>query len=148
MIENKNSDLSETKIHKLRIPPKDPMTKVAADLLTPDEITAMMKACTHPVERALIMTLYEEGFRIGEIGTMIWGDLTFDKYGVIANVNFKTNLPRYVRPVMAHEYLAQWRACYKPDPSGNALVFKCARKAPHPYDHQQASQGYRQACGY
>lgn len=34
------------------------MTKVAADLLTPDEITAMMKVCTSPVERAFIMTLY------------------------------------------------------------------------------------------
>jgi len=123
MIENKYSDLSETKLRKLRIPAKDPMTKVAADLLTPDEITALMKACTRPVERALIMTLYEGGFRIGEIGTMTWGDLTFDKYGVIANVNFKTNMPRYVRLIMANEYLAQWRACYKPDPSGNALVF-------------------------
>jgi len=123
MIENKYSDLSESKLRKLRVPPKDPMTKVAADLLTPDEINAMMKACTRPVERALIMTLYEGGFRIGEIGTMTWGDLTFDKYGVIANVNFKTNMPRYVRLIMANEYLAQWRACYKPDPSGNALVF-------------------------
>jgi len=55
------------------------MTKVAADLLTPDEITGMVKACTRPMDRALIMMLYEGGFRIGEIGTMTWGDLTFDK---------------------------------------------------------------------
>jgi len=95
MIENKYSDLSETKLRKLRVNSKDPMTKVTADLLTPDEITAMMKACTRPVERALIMTLYEGGFRIGEIGTMTWGILMFDKYGIIANVNFKTNMPRY-----------------------------------------------------
>ena len=42
---------------------KDTMTKVAADLLTPDEITAMVKACTRPMSRALIMMLYEGGFR-------------------------------------------------------------------------------------
>jgi integrase len=53
--------------------------------------------------------LYKCGFRIGEIGTMTWGDLTFDKYGIIANVNFKTNMPRYVRRIIAREYLAQWR---------------------------------------
>ena len=61
---------------------------------------------------------------------MTWGDLTFDKYGVIANVNFKTNMPRYVRLIMSREYLAQWRACYKPDPNGNALVFINERGKP------------------
>ena len=149
MIENKYSALTESKLHKLRIPAKDPMTKVAADLLTPDEITAMMKACTRPVERALIMTLYEGGFRIGEIGTMTWGDLTFDKYGVIANVNFKTNMPRYVRLIMANEYLAQWRACYKPDPSGNALVFVNEHGKPliHATINKQL-KCYRKACGH
>jgi integrase/recombinase XerD len=130
MIENKYSTLTESKIHKLRTPPKDTMTKVAADLLTPDEITAMVKACTRTMDRALIMMLYEGGFRIGEIGTMTWGDLTFDKYGIIANVNFKTNMPRYVRLIMAREYLAQWRACYKPDPSGERLVFVNERSKP------------------
>lgn len=130
MIENKYSPLTESKIHKLRTPPKDTMTKVAADLLTPDEITAMVKACTRTMDRALIMMLYEGGFRIGEIGTMTWGDLTFDKYGIIANVNFKTNMPRYVRLIMAREYLAQWRACYKPDPSGERLVFVNERGKP------------------
>ena len=130
MIDNKYSPLTESKIHKLRTPPKDTMTKVAADLLTPDEITAMMKACTRTIDRAIVMSLYEGGFRIGEIGTMTWGDLTFDKYGVIANVNFKTNMPRYVRLIMSREYLAQWRACYKPDPSGEALVFINERGKP------------------
>lgn len=130
MIENQYSSITENKIHKLRTPQKDTMTKVAADLLTPDEITAMMKACTRPVDRALIMMLYEGGFRIGELGTMTWGDLTFDKYGVIANVNFKTGMPRYVRLIMVREYLAQWRACYMPDPTGAALVFLNGRGEP------------------
>ena len=50
----------------------------------------MVGACTRSSNRAIIMMLYEGGFRIGEIGGMKWGDLTFDKWGVIANVNFKT----------------------------------------------------------
>jgi hypothetical protein len=38
------------------------------------------------------------------------GDLTFAKYGVIANLNFKTNMPRYIRLIMANEWLVQWLA--------------------------------------
>ncbi len=51
--------------------------------------------------------LYEGGFRVGIIGTMRWGDVKFDRYGVIVNVNFKTGIPRYVRIIMGKEYLAQ-----------------------------------------
>ena len=43
---------------------------------------------------------------------MKWGDLTFDSHGVIVNVSFKTDKPRYVRIVMAQEHIARWRASY------------------------------------
>ena len=88
------------------------MTKTASDLLTTDEITQMMNSCIRSIDRAIIMMLYEGGFRIGEIGMMKWGDLTFDKWGVIVNVNFKTNKPRYIRLVMAREYIATWKNDY------------------------------------
>ncbi len=121
--ENGYSKIPESKLAKLRIPPRDTMTKVAANLLTPEEIRAMVQSCRRSVDRAVIMTLYEGGFRIGEIGTMKWGDLAFDKYGVVANVNFKTGKPRYIRLIMAREYLATWRADYIGTPEGDALVF-------------------------
>jgi len=47
----------------------------------------------------------KEVFRIGEIGKMKWGDVNFDKNGVTVNVNFKTGKPRYIRLIMAVEYL-------------------------------------------
>lgn len=59
----------------------------------------MVGACTRNSDRAIIMMLYEGGFRIGEIGGVKWGDLTFDKWGVIASVNFKIGKPRYVHHV-------------------------------------------------
>jgi len=74
MIENKYTTVPEHKLRKMQTPPKDTMTKVASDLLTADEIIAMVKACKQNVDRALIMMLYEGGFRIGEIGMMKWGD--------------------------------------------------------------------------
>ncbi len=97
------------------------MTKVASDLLTTEEITAMVGACTRSSERAIIMMLYEGGFRIGEIGGMKWGDLTFDKWGVIANVNFKTGKPRYVRLIMSREALAKWKNDYPAKPVTNEM---------------------------
>jgi site-specific recombinase XerD len=134
LIENEHSAIPEKKVVRIRPPSKDTMTKVAADLLTPDEITALIKACRRTIDRALVTMLYEGGFRIGEIGTMRWGSLTFDQYGVVVNVNFKTNKPRYIRLIMCREYLAQWRADYRGEPEGEALVFLNAHGRPLQYE--------------
>jgi integrase len=123
LLENGHSTIPEKKLQRLRLPAKDTMTKTAADLLTPDEVTAMIRACRRTVDRAIITMLYEGGFRIGEVGTMRWSNLSFDEYGVVVNINFKTNVPRYVRLIMSREYLAQWRADYHGVPEGDALVF-------------------------
>jgi integrase/recombinase XerD len=80
-----------------------------------------MNSCIRSIDRAIIMMLYEGGFRIGEIGMMKWGDLTFDKWGVIVNVNFKTNKPRYIRLVMAREYIATWKNDYPFRPVTNEM---------------------------
>lgn len=112
LVENGYSPIPEKKIRNLKPPNHEAMTKTASDLLTADEITAMVNACVRSCDRAIIMMLYEGGFRIGEIGMMKWGDLIFDKWGVIVNVNFKTNKPRYIRLVMARGYLASWKNDY------------------------------------
>jgi len=123
LIENEYSFISEKKLRKLQTPRKNPMTKTASSLLTPNEVRAIIKVCHRSVDRALITLLYEGGFRVGEIGTMKWGDLKFDQYGIIVNVNFKTGIPRYVRIIMGKEYLAQWRHDYPGVADGDSLVF-------------------------
>ena len=130
MIENNYSTLPESKIRKLRSPKKDTMTKTAADLLTPQEITTMVEVCSRSIDRAIIMMLYEGGFRIGELGALKWGDLKFDEFGIIVNVRFKTEKPRYLRLVMAREHLAKWRSDYPFKPEGENLVFVTERKTP------------------
>lgn len=130
LIENEYTTISEHKLRKMSTPPKDTMTKVASDLLTPEEIADMIRACKQNVDRALIMMLYEGGFRIGEIGKMKWGDIAFDQYGVIANVNFKTGKPRYIRLIMAVQYLAAWRAEYPGTAEGDSLVFINTKREP------------------
>jgi|WetSurMetagenome_2_1015567.scaffolds.fasta_scaffold154694_1 integrase/recombinase XerD len=130
MTENGYLDIPESKLRKLKTPSKDMMTKVAGDLLTPDEITSMVAACNRSMDRAVIMMLYEGGFRIGEIGALRWNDLKFDQFGVVANVNFKTEKPRYIRLIMAREHLAKWKNDYPFTPEGDALVFITERKTP------------------
>jgi len=132
--ENDYVVLPEKKLRKLRAPTPNPVTKSAADLITPDEITAMVRACRSSRDRALIMTLYEGGLRIGEIGTLTWRQLTFDRNGVVASVLYKTKQVRYIRLVIARDYLAQWRADYPFDPDGDALVFLNRQNRPLRYN--------------
>ena len=141
MIKNSHCKITIDKIQDLRAPGRDPMTTVASDLLTPDEVQLMVKACKRDVDRAMIWVLYEGAFRIGEVGLMKWGDLTFDSYGVIVNVSFKTDKPRYVRLIMAQEYIARWRASYPGTPEGNNLVF--VNRSGEPFTHAQVRKQIR-----
>ena len=123
MIDNGYSTLSEKKIRGIKSVPKDTMTKTAADLLTPDEVSTLIGGCQRIMDRALIALLYEGGFRIGELAQLTWGAINFDSYGVVVNINFKTGIPRYVRIIMMAEYLYQWKAAYPGTPEGSSLVF-------------------------
>lgn len=122
-IENGYSTLPEKKVQALRPPAKDTITKKPSDLLTPDEIKAIVKACQRSEDRALIMLLYEGGFRIGEIAQMTWEDLTFNNGGVATSVKFKTAFTRHVRAYMCTQYLQNWKADYPGKPEGSARVF-------------------------
>lgn len=123
LIENDYSNILPMKISKIKNPSRNQMTKTAADMLTPQEVEDIIEACQSVRDRALFMTLYEGGFRVGEIGTLTWGSLVFDEHGVVVNVNFKTNRPRYVRLVMSREPLVMWRAEYPFRAEGSNLVF-------------------------
>jgi len=70
MIENEYTRLPEKKIQKIKVPQKDTMTRKASDLLTPDDIKAILSACSRSMDRALFGMLYEGGFRIGELGAI------------------------------------------------------------------------------
>jgi len=123
MIEKGYSKLLEKDIRSLKRPKRDLMTKTVADILTEEEIKKMVEACESSRDRALLMMLYDGGFRIGELGKLTWGQISFDKYGVVVNVDEKTGKPRYVRLLAASPYLAKWKDDYPFDPIGDNLVF-------------------------
>jgi len=77
------------------------------ELLSEQDVQAMIDASLNLRDKALIAMLYEGGFRIGELGAMQVKDLTFDRWGAIAMVNGKTGMRR-VRLIWAMPYIAQW----------------------------------------
>lgn len=124
------TEIPEKRLAKIHPPPKPRMTKTAADILSPDEVTSFLSACTTSRDRALFSLLYEAGLRAGEAATLTWRQLDFDEYGAIVNLDFKTGRPRYVRLVMSTEALAAWRRDYPLQQSPDALVFLNARNKP------------------
>ena len=85
---------------------KEPKT-LPNDLLSEQEVMALIDAAENLRDKALIAALYEGGFRIGELGGLRIKDVSFDRYGAIAMVNGKTG-PRSVRLIWSVPYIAQW----------------------------------------
>src|SRR5208337_2351933 len=123
LIESGYSDVKPQKIQLIKAPAIDTDTSTPEDILTPEEVKALILGCKHSRDRALIAILYESGARIGEIARLTWKDCVFDKYGTKLYINdTKTKKQRYSRLTASSEYLARWRNdC--PDPAVTALVF-------------------------
>jgi integrase/recombinase XerD len=133
MIENKYTSIDEKKIQKIQPPSYDLMTKTPDMLLSEEEIRAMIEACQNSRDRALLSTLYEGGFRIGEIGTLRWRDVKFTDWNVTITTSFKTGKSRTVPLVISRAYLAQWRNDYPLTVTPDAFVFLTNRKNPLGY---------------
>ena len=125
MIKNGHGEnLNKEKIMDIVPPKADLMTKKATDLLTKEEVEAMISAAGTSRDRAIIATLYEAGLRSRELGDLIWSDLKFTSWNVVVNTAGKTGKPRYIPLVMARPYLAQWKNDYpgEIDPNRNVFV--------------------------
>ena len=60
------------------------------DLISDEDIKAMLRVCDNNRNKAFIKILYETGARISEISTMKVSDVQFDKFGAILDVDGKT----------------------------------------------------------
>ncbi len=123
LIENEYSTVPVEKINKIKAPRYTNGVKSAEELLEPDEVRRMIDACTSSRDRAIVSVLYEGGFRIGEIGTLTWGQVKFTDWNVTINTDYKTGKGRYVPLVMSRPYLAASRNDYPGDVTPNAPVF-------------------------
>ena len=130
MFENEYIILPEKKVKAIKTPRKDTITKTASQLLTPEEVKILVKASRSSRDRAMIMTLYEGGFRPGEVCQLKWRDMKSDPNGIAVNVNFKTGITRYIRLVMAKKYISEWRADYPLPVTPESFVFLNEKRRP------------------
>ncbi|WP_067051279.1 tyrosine-type recombinase/integrase [Methanofollis ethanolicus] len=119
------STIRTDELAELKPPATDTETTDPGDLMTAEELAAMIKACKTHRDRAIIAVTYETGARIGEVARLKWSDIQFDKYGVRCTINdTKERKKRYPRLINSTAYLAAWRnGYYGPAAEGDAYVF-------------------------
>ena len=76
-------------------------------LLTKEELEKLVSAAENPRDKALVLTHFESGCRIGEILSLRIQNVHFDQYGAVLVVYGKTGARR-VRVIGAAPLLASW----------------------------------------
>ncbi len=140
MISRGYSRITLGELSEIKSPPTDKETTDPGDLITAEELTAMIKACKTHRDRAIIAVTYETGARIGEVARLRWADIQFDKYGVKCIIDdTKERKKRYPRLINSTSYLAAWRnGYYGPAAEGSAYVFISSNGKP--LNHRAISQ--------
>lgn len=102
-----NTDEYPSNVKWIKTSVKNKNRKLPSDLLTKEEIKAMVKAADNPMERAFIMVLYESACRIGEILSLKIKDVTCDQYGCAIMANGKTGMRR-IRLIESSPDMVLW----------------------------------------
>ena len=116
-------DIAPEVVADIGTPRYDMKTKSDGDILTADEITAIIEQAKTAKYKALIGVLYEGGFRISEVASLRWKDIVFVEWGAKIRTDGKTGKLRNIPIISYCSYLAAWRAAYPGDPTGDNFVF-------------------------
>jgi len=77
------------------------------ELITPEDVAKLIETSEYPRDKAFVSLLYESGCRIGEVGSLRIGNISFDKYGTVITVSGKTG-SRKIRVVSSTPHLRTW----------------------------------------
>jgi len=114
-------------ITDIKIGGYDMHTKSDDDVLSAEEINAIISAAKTPKYKAYFGVLYEAGARSIELANLQWKDVSFESWGVkVRLTDHKGGNTPVIRttPIVSYgHYLSAWRAAYPGDPSGNNYVF-------------------------
>lgn len=102
--------------------------KLPEDLLTKEDIEALLNNCENTRDRALIATLYESGMRKGELFGIRIKNVQFDENGAILTIPDGKTGARRIRLVFAASYLRQWLECHPTKGNRESTVFCSLRK--------------------
>jgi integrase len=81
--------------------------KLPDDTLTEEEVKRMVEVSTHPRDRALIITLYESGCRVGELLSIQIKHVSFENPVTRIIVSGKKGMRR-IPLIDSTSYLAEW----------------------------------------
>jgi len=104
---------------------KKPKNRILPEeLLTPDEVKALIRSAHHPRDKAFIAVLYESACRIGEMLKLKIKHVHPDRYGAQLIVDGKTG-PRRVRILSSSPLLATWLSNHPFRENPEAPVWIC-----------------------
>jgi len=132
MRERDLTEVPESMIRKIKVPRLNLTTKTAEMMLSNDEVKAIVSKCKNSRDRAIVMLLYEGGFRIGELASLKWEQVKIEDWAAIINVMGKTAIPRMVPCVNSRLYLATYMNDYQipyPPPKDEFVFWVMRRPA-------------------
>ena len=114
MIEEELSSIPLAKLNSIKVPSRKGATKrTPEDLLSPEEVKALIAATDTLRDRCLITFLYEGGFRIGEVGQIQWQNIRIEKNGVQPPCEVCLSKPALLRSCyrVSSRFCLQYFAC-------------------------------------
>lgn len=104
--------------------------KLPEDLLTKNDIDALLDAAPNARDRALVSCLYESGMRRGEMFSIKIKNVTFDENGCVITIPTGKTGARRIRLVFAASFLRQWMDVHPIKQNRDGYVF-CSLSEPY-----------------
>ena len=105
--------------------------KLPEDLLTKEDIEALLDNCPTARDRALIAFLYESGARKGEMFSIRLKHVQFDENGTVVTIPDGKTGARRIRLIFATSYLREWTELHPCKRDRDHVLF-CAIREPYP----------------
>lgn len=86
--------------------------KHPSDILTKEEVEALLNACLTPRDKAMLATFYESGGRKGEVLACKIKHLNFDEHGATLDIPKGKTGSRHIRLIFASSFLHTWLDCH------------------------------------
>lgn len=102
--------------------------KLPEDLITQEEVEALLNECRNTRDRAIIAVLYESGMRRGELLNLRIKNISFDENGTVVTIPDGKTGARRIRLVFATSFIREWLAVH-PTKNRESFVF-CSSREP------------------
>jgi len=115
-------------ISGITLPKEEWKVKTADDMLTPQNIETVLKACHTARDRSFVAMMWDASSRPVELLLLKWEDLKVDEYGYSFKTSAKTGKERHIRLTVSIPYLESWKREYPGEPTGKNPVFVSLRR--------------------